>query len=643
MREKGSDEPAAVSAASTPEPMSLKSASRTIEPRKGVGSPVTSGAANRFSGSTTSTAEYGNHGSGSTAPVRSRCRWGACARPSRTASAPRTASSALPDSLNIAARVRTVPPAAARIISGLPQRAQVEQQRPLLRVVAQVRGDERQRRGVAVVLVAEQGAALLIGAALQEVSDAHAGDQKHEHDAGHERRQGLSGVKAHGACGRGLVRTRALSQSARAGAVGVSVHARRRRRRFVAMLQRQRVNASAASAAVQQAVEARSEEPTPYPLPPWPRGDACPMTVNFGPCGIKARDEPSDARLALVDRSIEWAAMPRLHGAARTVARLTEHVRDNALLGAALRPCGPEGETLFESLVGDVEGLRYVACDGALTPEVELVLVTQLEAVAAVWMRGDLIHVPHEARAHDLHMRRMRVLREVESLLIAPHVCTTWANLGLAVAVMEEERRHRHGLKPLVAGAGGRVVEARARLLVRLTVQSVLVRAQACAETRSDMRALCTVVLLWVGTTHGLRLFARALNHDQRQAASEAAGTDAERAQRQRKIAHDVATAVETNLLSTLQSQPGQPDGDRLHRLHRLALLAGSGGPALDEQWAAVVQQEHMGCLDVVGLDVGSERLRLRLKAQGGRLVKGRYGSGMAAGLMTCADGARVG
>ena len=211
---------------------------------------------------------------------------------------------------------------------------------------------------------------------------------------------------------------------------------------------------------------------------------------------------------------------------------------------------------------------------------------------------------------------------------------------GLAVAVMEEERRHRHGLKPLVVGAGGRVVEARARLLVRLTVQSVLVRAQACAETRSDMRALCTVVLLWAGTTYGLRLFARALNHDQRQAASEAAGTDAERAQRQRKIAHDVATAVETNLLSALQSQTGIPEGGRPHRL---ALLAGSGGPVLDEQWAGVVQQEHMGCLDVVGLDVGSERLRLRLKAQGGRLVKGRYGSGMAAGLMTCADGARVG
>lgn len=408
------------------------------------------------------------------------------------------------------------------------------------------------------------------------------------------------------------------------------------------MLQRQRVNASAASAAVQQAVAARSAEPKPYPLPPWPRGDACPLSVNYGPCGIKARDEPepSDARLALVDREIAWEATPRLHGAARTVARLTALVRDNALLGAALRPCGPEGETLFESLVGDVEGLRYVACDGALTPEVELVLVTQLEAVAAVWMRDDLIHVSHEARVHDLHMRRMRVLREVESLLIAPHVCTTWANLGLAVAVMEEERRHRHGLKPLVAGAGGRVVEARARLLVRLTVQSVLVRAQACAETRSDMRALCTVVLLWVGTTYGLRLFARALNHDQRQAASEAAGTDAERAQRQRRIAHDVATAVETNLLSALQSQTGTPESGRPHRL---ALLAGSGGPVLDEQWAAVVQQEHMGCLDVVGLDVGSERLRLRLKAQGGRLVKGRYGSGMAAGLMTCADGGRVG
>ena len=329
--------------------------------------------------------------------------------------------------------------------------------------------------------------------------------------------------------------------------------------------------------------------------------------------------------------------MPQLHGAARTVARLTALVRDNALLGAALRPCGPDGETLFESLVGDVEGLRYVARDGPLTPEVELVLVTQLEAVAAVWMRDDLVHMPHEARAHDLHMRRMRVLREVESLLITPHVCTTWANLGLAVAVMEEERRHRHGLKPLVAGAAGRVAEARARLLVRLTVQSVLVRAQACAETRSDMRALCTVVLLWVGTTHGLRLFARALNHDQRRAASEESGTDAERALRQRKIAHDVATAVETNLLSAVQPSPGGC-GD----LVRLALLAGSAGPVLDQQWAAVVQQEHMGCMDVLGLDVGSERLRLRLKAQGGRLVKGRYGSGMAAGLMTCADAARV-
>lgn len=392
------------------------------------------------------------------------------------------------------------------------------------------------------------------------------------------------------------------------------------------MLQRQRVNASAASAAVRQAVEARSADPAPkrYPLPPWPKGD---MAINYGPCGIdRGGAEPS-----------AWAGMPQLHGAARTVARLTALVRDNALLGAALRPCGPDGETLFESLVGDVEGLRYVARDGPLTPEVELVLVTQLEAVAAVWMRDDLVHMPHEARAHDLHMRRMRVLREVESLLITPHVCTTWANLGLAVAVMEEERRHRHGLKPLVAGAAGRVAEARARLLVRLTVQSVLVRAQACAETRSDMRALCTVVLLWVGTTHGLRLFARALNHDQRRAASEESGTDAERALRQRKIAHDVATAVETNLLSAVQPSPGGC-GD----LVRLALLAGSAGPVLDQQWAAVVQQEHMGCMDVLGLDVGSERLRLRLKAQGGRLVKGRYGSGMAAGLMTCADAARV-
>ena len=402
------------------------------------------------------------------------------------------------------------------------------------------------------------------------------------------------------------------------------------------MLQRQRVNASAASAAVQRAVAARSEAAERYPLPPWPRGDLGPLAVNYGPCGIKVRGEPepSDARMALVDRSIEWADMPQLHGAARTVAQLTALVRDNALLGAALRPCGPDGETLFESLVVDVEGLRYVACDGVLTPEVELVLVTQLEAVASVWMRDDLLHMPHEARAHDLHMRRMRVLREVESLLITPHVCTTWANLGLAVAVMEEERRHRHGLKPLVADAANRVVEARARLLVRLTVQSVLVRAQACAETRSEMRALCTVVLLWVGTTHGLRLFARALNHDQRQAASEAEGTDAERASRQRRVAHDVATAVETNLLCALQ--PAAGGGHQI----RLALLAGSGGPVLDEQWAAVVQQDHMGCLDVVGLDVGSERLRLRLKAHGGRLVKGRYGSGMAAGLMTCADGA---
>jgi len=396
------------------------------------------------------------------------------------------------------------------------------------------------------------------------------------------------------------------------------------------MLQRQRVNASAASAAVQHAVQTRLGAS----LPLWPTDDANPLVVNYGPRPgeIKGGAEPSDARAALVDRSIAWAAMPQLRGQARTVARLTELVRDNALLRAALQPCGPEGETLFESLVGDVEGLRYVACDGQLSVEVQLVLVTQLEAVAAVWMRDDAVQMQQAPGAHEVHMRRMRVLREVESLLITPHVCTTWANLGLAVAVMEEERRHRHGLKPLVADAAGRVVEARARLLVRVTVQSVLVRAQACETTCKSMRTLCTVVLLWVATTYGLRLFARALNHDQRQAASGSTGTDAERALRQRKVAHDVATAVETNLLSTLQHEPPT------RHAWRLALLAGSGGPVLDEQWAATVQQEDMGCLDVLGLDTGSERLRQRLKAQGGRLVKGRYGSGMAAGLMTCAD-----
>jgi chromosome segregation ATPase len=63
------------------------------------------------------------------------------------------------------------------------------------------------------------------------------------------------------------------------------------------------------SAAQQHVAAANRELHTKHPF----NGEDHSLAVNYGPCGIKARDEPepSDARAALVVRSIEWAGMPQ--------------------------------------------------------------------------------------------------------------------------------------------------------------------------------------------------------------------------------------------------------------------------------------------------------------------------------------------
>ena len=402
------------------------------------------------------------------------------------------------------------------------------------------------------------------------------------------------------------------------------------------MLQRRRVNASAAAAAVADAAGATVVSPASAVV-----AERCPWPGRIvGP--LEAVPHATAVILAGLGK-----LMPSLAGAERTVEALTRLAASEGLLGAALL-VNPEGETLLESLIDDTEGLRYVACDGAPPEWVTSSVVTQLETVASLWLREDVASATQLVQDGALHLRRMTVLRRVESLLTSEWPCATWLRLARTVAVLSEERRHRHGFRPMAVVSENcqhpRLMEARARLLVRVTVERLLQRVQdneeVCAALEADGEHAAAAVLVWVATTHGLRLFVRQLLRAQLRMV-----TAQEPAPSRRPAHEEVATAVETNMLQALQRPADffERDADAGASLLGPLLAtfgydrpAATDGMALrrDELQAETVRSAAH-CLRVIGIDVLSERLRTRLHGVSGTLVKSPFRSGLAAGFLT--------
>jgi len=341
-------------------------------------------------------------------------------------------------------------------------------------------------------------------------------------------------------------------------------------------------------------------------------------------------------------------SMPSLRGAKRTVAAFAALAESNGLLGAALL-VNSEGETLLESLLVDVSALAYFACDGNPGKAITAEVLRQLELVARTWLREDVADATRLVQNGALHHRRMTTLRRVESLLCSPHTCPEWLQLARSVAIATEECRMHAGWMPMTIvprydGADptmARLQEARARLLVRVTVEKALACAREDAGVvqalHSDSRHDCAAatVLVWVATTHGLRLFARQL------LATQLAALFAQETARW-STAQEIATAMETAMLVALQ-RPAEffPRDASTGGVSLLGPLAASFGVqhsmrASEAQEALVTSPRQ--CLDVVGLDVVSERERLRMRSVGRTITKTPYQSGLAAGLVTFFD-----
>jgi len=388
-------------------------------------------------------------------------------------------------------------------------------------------------------------------------------------------------------------------------------------------LRRSRVNASAAAVV--------AEEPLQFPFP----------TGAEPPSPKSAVDAASI--LARLGKS-----MPSLRGAKRTVAALVALAGSNGLLGAALL-ANPEGETLLESLVDDAPALTYFACDGDPGEAVTVDVLRQLELVARTWLREDVADATRLIQNGALHHRRMTTLRRVESLLCSPHTCPEWLQLARSVAIATEECRLRAGWMPMTIvprynkadPAMARLQEARARLLVRVTVEKALACAREDAGVvqalHSDSRhgGAAATVLVWVATTHGLRLFARQL------LATQLAALFAQETARW-STAQEIATAMETAMLGALQ-RPAEffARDTSTGGVSLLGPLAASFGMQhsvrVSEAQEALVTSPRR-CLDVVGLDVVSERERLRMRSVGRTITKTPYQSGLAAGLVTFFD-----
>ena len=241
-------------------------------------------------------------------------------------------------------------------------------------------------------------------------------------------------------------------------------------------LRRSRVNASAST------VVATAAEPLTFPFPtgaepPSPKGalDAAAILARLG------------------------ESMPSLRGAKRTVAALAAHAKSNGLLAAALLT-NPEGETLLEGLLDDAPALVYFACDGDPGEAVTTEVLRQLEQVARTWLREDVADATRLVQNGALHHRRMTTLRRIESLLCSPDTCPEWLQLARSVAIVTEECRRRAGWKPMTivprsdeAGADAamaRLQEARARLLVRVTVEKALTCARVDEGESGVVQAL---------------------------------------------------------------------------------------------------------------------------------------------------------
>lgn len=394
-------------------------------------------------------------------------------------------------------------------------------------------------------------------------------------------------------------------------------------------LRRSRVNASASTAV------ATAAEPLTFPFPtgaepPSPKGalDAAAILARLG------------------------ESMPSLRGAKRTVAALAALAKSNGLLAAALL-ANPEGETLLESLLDDAPALAYFACDGDPGEAVTTEVLRQLEQVARTWLREDVADATRLVQDGALHHRRMTTLRRIESLLCSPDTCPEWLQLARIVAIVTEECRRRAGWKPMTivprsdeAGAGAdaamaRLQEARARLLVRVTVEKALTCAREDTGVVQALHAdslrggAAASVLVWVATTHGLRLFARQL------LATQLTALFSQQTARW-STAQEIATAMETAMLVALQ-RPAE----------FFARDAATGGVALLGPLSASFGMPHSvrvsevqealvtsprRCLDVVGLDVVSERERLRMRSVGRTITKTPFQSGLAAGLLTFFD-----
>lgn len=311
----------------------------------------------------------------------------------------------------------------------------------------------------------------------------------------------------------------------------------------------------------------------------------------------------------------------------RTLEFLTLLSETNILSAAALR-LNPEGKTLLEPLLEDVEGLSRAECTNRPVPRAVLQrLVTKMAEVAEIWLRDDVCTLARTLN-RDLHLHRMHVLRRVEDLVTDPRCHTAWSTLGLTVASLAEERRHNAGLRPLSVahdppGPNPRMDEARLRLTVRVRVRLLLHDVQMRDDAVREEHSL--VIILWALTVAGVRAFVVHLNDQM----------VARMARRDASAAEEIAMAAECRLLQAMQRWNPPEGGPALPGAPQL--LMRSEESAADRDATAELIRSS-GCLTVASMDRRSEIVLAVLRETtptSGWMLKSPYEDGLAVGVMS--------
>lgn len=284
------------------------------------------------------------------------------------------------------------------------------------------------------------------------------------------------------------------------------------------------------------------------------------------------------------------------------------------------------GKTIFEPLLDDGFSLDVFEHTGAmLDRSISDAIVSKLAKVAIDWLQNDALVLRRSINT-ALHLKRMHVLRRVESLVTNPRCCAVWSTLGLVVATLTDQRRHDAGLWPLVwceptLNDDLRMHEARGRLTVRVKIKTILVEAQLRNAVNVNVEML--VLAVWASTVNGLKLFVVQLNKDMttRLVSNEPSAVD------------EIAIASECKLLAAVQTPSKLTKSFSKNNAYPSLLLL-KNDPHTSKEFASLNVSNRLFHSSPIEKQSHALLSSLQQQVREGFMLKSPFENGLAVGLI---------